>query len=86
MLELQRRWPGELSLLVGRYLSALSGCGQELQEQVPSLPWRELQRIGAALVNHSSVFAKDVSERDGCGFQESQEEVCKLPSEKFRGR
>lgn len=83
MLEFQRLWLGELCLLMGRYLSALSRCGQELQEQVPSLPWCELQRIGAAPVNHSSVFARNVSGRDGYGFQESQEEVCKLPSGKF---
>lgn len=36
----------------------------------------------ATLANHSSAFARDVSQRDGGGFQESQEEACKLPSGK----
>lgn len=40
----------------------------------------------ATLANHSSAFARDTSERDGCGFQESQEEACKLPSGKFQGQ
>lgn len=80
-----RLWPGEVHSLVGRYLSAVSGCGQELQEQVVSLLWWRLQRTGATLANHSSAFARDVSKRGGCGFQESQEEACKLPSGKCQG-
>lgn len=40
----------------------------------------------ATLANHSSAFARDVSERDGCGFQESQAEACKLPSGKCQGQ
>lgn len=40
----------------------------------------------ATLANHSSAFARDVSERDGRGFQESQEEVCELPSRKCQGQ
>lgn len=40
----------------------------------------------ATLANHSSAFARDVSERDGRGFQERQEEPRKQPSGKCQGQ
>lgn len=51
----------------------------------------ELVVVGAAkgratLADYSSAFARDVSERDGRGLQESQEEACKLPSRKCQGQ